>query len=195
MSTHDSLPDDIETLKRLLRARDADAAAKVVDRLEASGHADHASLLRGEVYLYQGRSYKSYRGMGSIGAMARGSADRYFQQEVRDNVLAATHQVDALANDLKGALEGVKNALKPDSLAETVLGKSALIQRLPSSSCGMNSPPSPGTSVAVKCVGPVRRAPAAGDVVPTTAVGGPPLFTLMPTLASCDTRPSESRAT
>ncbi len=38
----------------------------------------------GEVYLYQGRSYKSYRGMGSIGAMARGSADRYFQQEVRD---------------------------------------------------------------------------------------------------------------
>ena len=36
----------------------------------------------GEVMLYQGRSYKSYRGMGSIGAMARGSADRYFQQEV-----------------------------------------------------------------------------------------------------------------
>ena len=33
----------------------------------------------GEVFLYQGRSYKSYRGMGSIGAMARGSADRYFQ--------------------------------------------------------------------------------------------------------------------
>jgi IMP dehydrogenase len=38
----------------------------------------------GEVFLYQGRSYKSYRGMGSIGAMARGSADRYFQQEIRD---------------------------------------------------------------------------------------------------------------
>ena len=36
----------------------------------------------GEVFLYQGRSYKSYRGMGSLGAMARGSADRYFQQEV-----------------------------------------------------------------------------------------------------------------
>jgi IMP dehydrogenase len=36
----------------------------------------------GEVFLYQGRSYKSYRGMGSVGAMARGSADRYFQQEV-----------------------------------------------------------------------------------------------------------------
>ncbi len=38
----------------------------------------------GEVFLYQGRSYKSYRGMGSLGAMARGSADRYFQQEVQD---------------------------------------------------------------------------------------------------------------
>lgn len=36
----------------------------------------------GEVYLYEGRSYKAYRGMGSVGAMARGSADRYFQQEV-----------------------------------------------------------------------------------------------------------------
>jgi IMP dehydrogenase len=40
----------------------------------------------GEVYLYQGRSYKSYRGMGSVGAMARGSADRYFQQEVKDQL-------------------------------------------------------------------------------------------------------------
>ena len=38
----------------------------------------------GEVYLFQGRSYKSYRGMGSIGAMARGSADRYFQEDVAD---------------------------------------------------------------------------------------------------------------
>jgi IMP dehydrogenase len=38
----------------------------------------------GEVFLYQGRSYKGYRGMGSVGAMARGSADRYFQAEVRD---------------------------------------------------------------------------------------------------------------
>ena len=38
----------------------------------------------GDVFLYQGRSYKSYRGMGSLGAMQRGSADRYFQQEVSD---------------------------------------------------------------------------------------------------------------
>ena len=40
----------------------------------------------GEVILYQGRSYKSYRGMGSVGAMARGSADRYFQEDVQDNL-------------------------------------------------------------------------------------------------------------
>jgi IMP dehydrogenase len=38
----------------------------------------------GEVFLYQGRSYKSYRGMGSLGAMARGSADRYFQKDITD---------------------------------------------------------------------------------------------------------------
>ena len=40
----------------------------------------------GEVFLYEGRSYKSYRGMGSLGAMARGSADRYFQAEVSDTL-------------------------------------------------------------------------------------------------------------
>jgi IMP dehydrogenase len=39
----------------------------------------------GEVFLYQGRSYKAYRGMGSVGAMARGSADRYFQQDISDS--------------------------------------------------------------------------------------------------------------
>ena len=40
----------------------------------------------GEIFLYQGRSYKSYRGMGSVGAMARGSADRYFQQDITDQM-------------------------------------------------------------------------------------------------------------
>lgn len=40
----------------------------------------------GEVILFQGRSYKSYRGMGSVSAMARGSADRYFQQEIKDQL-------------------------------------------------------------------------------------------------------------
>jgi IMP dehydrogenase len=40
----------------------------------------------GEIFLYQGRSYKSYRGMGSVGAMSRGSADRYFQQDIKDHL-------------------------------------------------------------------------------------------------------------
>ena len=40
----------------------------------------------GETFLYQGRVYKSYRGMGSVGAMARGSADRYFQQDIKDQM-------------------------------------------------------------------------------------------------------------
>jgi len=40
----------------------------------------------GETFLYQGRTYKSYRGMGSVGAMARGSADRYFQQDIKDQM-------------------------------------------------------------------------------------------------------------
>jgi IMP dehydrogenase len=40
----------------------------------------------GEVFLFQGRSFKAYRGMGSVGAMARGSADRYFQQDIKDSL-------------------------------------------------------------------------------------------------------------
>jgi IMP dehydrogenase len=40
----------------------------------------------GEVFLYQGRSYKAYRGMGSVGAMSQGSADRYFQQDIKDQM-------------------------------------------------------------------------------------------------------------
>ena len=49
----------------------------------------------GEVFLYQGRSYKYYRGMGSIGAMARGSADRYFQQEVTSTLKLVPEGVEA----------------------------------------------------------------------------------------------------
>jgi IMP dehydrogenase len=40
----------------------------------------------GDTFLYQGRTYKSYRGMGRVGAMARGSADRYFQQDIKDQL-------------------------------------------------------------------------------------------------------------
>jgi IMP dehydrogenase len=61
----------------------------------------------GEVYLYLGRSYKAYRGMGSVGAMARGSADRYFQEEVRDS--------------LKLVPEGVEGRVPYKGMAGTVI--------------------------------------------------------------------------
>ena len=61
----------------------------------------------GEVFLYQGRSYKSYRGMGSIGAMARGSADRYFQAEV--------------SNSLKLVPEGVEGRVPYKGPIKTIL--------------------------------------------------------------------------
>ena len=67
----------IKTSGDIAKAIAAGAAACMVGSLLAG--TDEAP---GEVFLYQGRSYKSYRGMGSIGAMARGSADRYFQAEV-----------------------------------------------------------------------------------------------------------------
>jgi IMP dehydrogenase len=64
----------------------------------------------GEVYLYQGRSYKSYRGMGSVGAMARGSADRYFQQEVRDSLKLVPEGIEGQV-PYKGAAAGVVHQL------------------------------------------------------------------------------------
>ena len=49
----------------------------------------------GEVFLYEGRSYKAYRGMGSLGAMARGSADRYFQQDVAEQLKLVPEGIEA----------------------------------------------------------------------------------------------------
>ncbi len=60
----------------------------------------------GEVYLYQGRSYKSYRGMGSVGAMARGSADRYFQAEVKDSLKLVPEGIEGQV-PYKGAVSTV----------------------------------------------------------------------------------------
>jgi len=60
----------------------------------------------GDVVLYQGRSYKSYRGMGSLGAMARGSADRYFQQEVADKLKLVPEGVEGLV-PFKGTVSDV----------------------------------------------------------------------------------------
>jgi IMP dehydrogenase len=64
----------------------------------------------GEVFLFQGRSYKSYRGMGSLGAMARGSADRYFQQEVSDSLKMVPEGVEGRV-PYKGPLTNVIHQL------------------------------------------------------------------------------------
>jgi IMP dehydrogenase len=64
----------------------------------------------GEVFLYQGRSYKAYRGMGSVGAMARGSADRYFQAEVKDTLKLVPEGVEGQV-PYKGPLASVLHQL------------------------------------------------------------------------------------
>jgi IMP dehydrogenase len=72
----------------------------------------------GEVFLYQGRSYKGYRGMGSVGAMARGSADRYFQAEVKDMLKLVPEGVEGqvpykgpVANVVHQIVGGVRAAM------------------------------------------------------------------------------------
>jgi IMP dehydrogenase len=64
----------------------------------------------GEVFLYQGRSYKSYRGMGSVGAMARGSADRYFQQEIKDTLKLVPEGIEGRVG-YKGPMAAVVHQL------------------------------------------------------------------------------------
>ncbi len=64
----------------------------------------------GDVVLYQGRSYKTYRGMGSVGAMARGSADRYFQQEVKESMKFVPEGVEGRV-PYKGEVAGVIHQL------------------------------------------------------------------------------------
>ncbi len=64
----------------------------------------------GEVYLHQGRSFKAYRGMGSVGAMARGSADRYFQAEVRDTLKLVPEGIEGQV-PYKGPVSGVLHQL------------------------------------------------------------------------------------
>jgi len=72
----------------------------------------------GEVFLFQGRSYKTFRGMGSVGAMARGSADRYFQQEIKDTLKLVPEGVEGqvpykgpVANVLHQLVGGLRAAL------------------------------------------------------------------------------------
>ena len=64
----------------------------------------------GEVMLFQGRSYKSYRGMGSLGAMARGSADRYFQKDVADQMKLVPEGIEGRV-PYKGPVESILHQL------------------------------------------------------------------------------------
>ena len=71
----------LRTSGDLAKALAAGASAVMVGSLLAG-----TAEAPGETFLFQGRVYKSYRGMGSVGAMARGSADRYFQQDIKDQL-------------------------------------------------------------------------------------------------------------
>ena len=64
----------------------------------------------GEIFFYEGRSYKTYRGMGSIGAMARGSADRYFQEDIKDVLKLVPEGVEGQV-PYKGSITGVIHQL------------------------------------------------------------------------------------
>lgn len=82
----------------------------------------------GEVYLHQGRSFKSYRGMGSVGAMARGSADRYFQAEVTDSLKLVPEGVEgqvpykgpasAVVHQLSGGLKAAMGYVGGQNIVE-----------------------------------------------------------------------------
>jgi IMP dehydrogenase len=82
----------------------------------------------GEVFLYQGRSYKTYRGMGSVGAMARGSADRYFQQDIKDTLKLVPEGVEGqvpykgpvatVLHQLAGGLRAAMGYVGAETLAE-----------------------------------------------------------------------------
>jgi IMP dehydrogenase len=82
----------------------------------------------GEVFLFQGRSYKSYRGMGSLGAMAQGSADRYFQQDIKDQMKLVPEGVEgqvpyrgpvgAIVHQLAGGLRAAMGYVGAADIAE-----------------------------------------------------------------------------
>ena len=107
----------------LAKALAAGAASAMVGSLLAG-----TDETPGEVFLYQGRSYKSYRGMGSVAAMARGSADRYFQDEVRDTLklvpegiegqVAYKGPVAAVLHQLAGGLRAAMGYVGAHDLAE-----------------------------------------------------------------------------
>ena len=82
----------------------------------------------GEVFLYQGRSFKAYRGMGSVGAMARGSADRYFQEDIKDSLKLVPEGIEGqvpykgtvatVLHQLSGGLRAAMGYVGAGSIAE-----------------------------------------------------------------------------
>jgi IMP dehydrogenase len=95
----------IRTSGDIVKAIGAGADAVMIGSLLAG--TDEAP---GEVFLYQGRSYKSYRGMGSIGAMSLGSADRYFQQDIKDSLKLVPEGIEGRVG-YKGPMSGVVHQL------------------------------------------------------------------------------------
>jgi IMP dehydrogenase len=95
----------IRTSGDMAKALAAGASAAMVGSLLAG-----TEEAPGETFLYQGRSYKSYRGMGSVGAMARGSADRYFQQDIRDHLKLVPEGIEGQV-PYKGAVREIIHQL------------------------------------------------------------------------------------
>ena len=95
----------LRTSGDIAKAMAASASAVMIGSLLAG--TDEAP---GETFLYQGRAYKSYRGMGSVGAMARGSADRYFQQDIKDQLKLVPEGIEGQV-PYKGAARDVLHQL------------------------------------------------------------------------------------
>jgi IMP dehydrogenase len=95
----------IRTSGDIAKALAAGASAVMVGSLLAG-----TAEAPGEIFLYQGRSYKSYRGMGSVGAMARGSADRYFQQDIKDHLKLVPEGIEGQV-PFKGAVRDIIHQL------------------------------------------------------------------------------------
>src|SRR5205809_1991599 len=95
----------IRTSGDIAKALAAGASAVMVGSLLAG-----TEEAPGEIFLYQGRSYKSYRGMGSVGAMARGSADRYFQQDIKDHLKLVPEGIEGQVT-YKGAVREIIHQL------------------------------------------------------------------------------------
>ena len=116
----------------------------------------------GEVFLYQGRSYKAYRGMGSVGAMARGSADRYFQQEVKDTLKLVPEGIEGQV-PYKGPVGNVLHQLAGGLRAGDGLCRRAHARRVPARRRTSSASPAPACA---KATSTTSRSPARARTIP-----------------------------